>query len=336
LRWRKISRSLAHGVPVLCYHQFKPEPKTVYDISPGKFREQMEYLKVNGYRVAPLGELVEALEQGLEMPEKTVVITIDDGYKSVYQHALPVLREYGYPATLFLYVSFIREKGGSLWWPEIQELIAAGIDIGSHSFSHFKLTRAKDETVERYARRLEKELLASKHYLENKLDVDIPWFSYPYGAYDLEVLRKVAGYGYRGAVVLNGGVAGAASDRYAINRKLPTENMSEAQFARALTYHPMLVGEQFPVDGGRIFRSQLKELRINLPDWDQRGSLRMTINGEYMNLSRRDDAPETELRFRNVPSLRGKANCVNVLGNDERGNRYVHSFLFWLEAEDKK
>jgi len=295
----------------------------------------MEYLKVNGYRVAPLGEVVEALEKGLEMPKKTVVITIDDGYKSVYEHALPVLREYGYPATLFLYVNFIHEKGASLWWPEINELIEAGIEIGSHSFSHFKLTRAKDESVERYARRLEKELLASKHYLEKKLDVDIPWFSYPYGAYDIEVLRKVADYGYRGAVVLNGGVAGARSDRYAINRKLATEGMSEAQFARALSYHPIHVKAQFPTDGGRIPRAQLKELRINLPDWDERGPLRMTINGEYMDLSRRDEAGATELRFRNVPFLRGKANCVNVLGNDERGNRYVHSFLFWLEAESK-
>ncbi len=328
---RGAGTPLPTGVSVLCYHQFKTEPRSVYDISPAAFRGQMEYLRRNGYRVVSLSRLVEALEGGVDLPEKTVVLTIDDGYQSVYQHAFPILKEYGYPATLFLYINFINYKGAALQWPQIKEMMAAGINIGSHSFSHFKLTKGRDETEREYRVRMEKELLQSKHYLENKLDVDIPWFSYPYGAYDLEIKKMIASYGYRAAVVLNGGVAAQGTDSYAINRKLAAGDMSEKQFARSLEYRPLRTGHNYPPDGGRLHRSQLKDLRISLPDWGNRGPLRMTINGEYMDIVYKEQDGKGDLRFRSVPELRGKANCVNVLGNDKQGNRYVHSFLFWLQ-----
>ncbi len=330
--WSRGAKALLPtGVPVLCYHQFKTEPRTVYDISPAAFRGQMEYLRRNGYQVIPLSRLVEALAGGADLPEKTVVLTIDDGYQSVYQHAFPILKEYGYPATLFLYINFINYKGASLRWPQIKEMMAAGIDIGSHSFSHLKLNKGRDETEREYRRRMEKELLQSKYYLEKKLDLDIPWFSYPYGVYDLELKKMVAAYGYRAAVVLNGGVVGQGTDSYAINRKLAAGTMSEKQFARALEYRPIKTGHSYPPDGGRLHRSQLKDFRISLPDWGNRGPLRMTINGEYMNIVYKEQAGRGDLRFRSVPELRGKANCVNVLGKDKRGNRYVYSFLFWLQ-----
>ncbi len=329
--WKRGKMSRPAGVPILGYHQFKLEPETVYDIHPQVFRRQMEYLRRNGYRVVPLLQLVRALETGEGLPEKTVVLTIDDGFKSVYQHAYPVLKEFGYPATLFLYIGFINEKGASVWWPQIEEMIAGGIDIGSHTFSHLVLTRGADESEEDYDSRLERELLKSKHYLEQKLNIDVPWFSYPYGAYDPAIKEKVAACGYRAAVVLNGGVVGPWTDRYALNRKLVAGTMSEREFARALRYYPIKVSRSFPVDGGRLRRSQLKDFTLLLPDWENRGPLRMTINGEYMDIVYGGGEGQGHLRLRTVPHLNSKANCVNVLGDDEEGNHYVHSFLFWLQ-----
>ena len=279
----------------------------------------------------PLRRLVELLDADLELPRKAVVLTIDDGYKSVYRHAFPVLKEFGYAATLFLYIGFITETGDSLWWPQIEEMVAAGVDIGSHSYSHLKLTKGGDESEGEYARRLERELLKSKDFLERKLNVDVAWFSYPYGAYDAAVKKSVVDYGYRAALVLNGGVAARGVDRYAINRKLVASNISERAFARALEYLPLKVERSFPADGGRLHRSQLKDFTVLLPDWGERGPLRMTINGEYMDVVYRGAEGKGHLRFRSVPYLEGKANCVNILGNDVKGNHYVHSFLFWLQ-----
>src|SRR5215813_10009273 len=93
-------------VPILCYHRFGSEEGKMV-LSPKVFAQQMEYLQQNGYRVLRLSELASFLRGKRQLPAKAVVLTIDDGYNSMYFHAYPILKRYGFPATIFVYTDFI-------------------------------------------------------------------------------------------------------------------------------------------------------------------------------------------------------------------------------------
>src|SRR6185369_9796043 len=105
----------------------------------------------NGYKVLALKDLPAFLQGERALPAKTVVLTFDDGYESVYRHAFPVLRKHGFTATVFVYTDFVG-AGDALTWSQIQEMHASGlVDIQAHSKTHVNLLeRLPDETEARY------------------------------------------------------------------------------------------------------------------------------------------------------------------------------------------
>ena len=109
------------------------------------FREQMQYLKANGYRVISLRELVEFTRLERQLPQRSVVLTFDDGYKSFRQHAYPVLKELGFPATLFVYTDYVGAGRNALSWQDLRELGAEGVDVQAHSKTHQDLRRITGE-----------------------------------------------------------------------------------------------------------------------------------------------------------------------------------------------
>ena len=129
--------SAGPGVTVLIYHRFGEDKYPSTNIGVERFREQLEYLKTNDYKVISLEQLVHYLSEGTELPEKSVVITIDDGYRSVYDNAWPLLRTYGYPFTVFLYAKATENKHWNyLTWDQVKEMAAGGVDFQNHGFSH--------------------------------------------------------------------------------------------------------------------------------------------------------------------------------------------------------
>ena len=119
----------------------------------------MEYLAQNGYRVIPLAQLARFLEGKEPLPKKTVVITIDDGYRATYQIAYPILKKYGFPATVYLYSDFVGASD-ALTWPQMQEMVRSGlIEIQPHSKTHANLTvRLPGESEAKYAERMRREV----------------------------------------------------------------------------------------------------------------------------------------------------------------------------------
>ena len=132
------------------------------------------------------------------MPEKAVVITIDDGYRSTYDVAFPILKKYGFTATLFVYMDFIGIPGSSVTWDQLKEMRANGFEVGSHTISHCNLTKKKkDETEQAYLERVRKELVSSKSILDKKLNQDTIALALPYGAYNQQVLALCEKAGYK-------------------------------------------------------------------------------------------------------------------------------------------
>jgi peptidoglycan/xylan/chitin deacetylase (PgdA/CDA1 family) len=142
----------------------------------------MEYLARNGYTVIPLKRLARFLQGKEPLPAKTVAITIDDGYRSTYEIAYPILRKFGFPATVFLYTDFVGASD-AMTWPQMKEMMASGlIDIEPHSKSHANLAlRLPGETDAKYKERIKREVDVPVAVLRERLGDSSFTYAYPYG-----------------------------------------------------------------------------------------------------------------------------------------------------------
>jgi peptidoglycan/xylan/chitin deacetylase (PgdA/CDA1 family) len=195
-------------IPILCYHRFGAGGAKMV-VSPSNFGAQLDWLARNGYQVLKLSQVAGFLAGREPLPRKSVVITIDDGYESVYRHAYPLLKKHGFPATLFVYTDFIGAADG-LSWAQLQEMAASGvIDIQAHSKTHRNLTdRAPGETDERYRAAIDTELRAPRELLEKRLaaaKVKVQQFAYPFGDANDVVLETMNRQRYQLGVTVQAG-----------------------------------------------------------------------------------------------------------------------------------
>jgi peptidoglycan/xylan/chitin deacetylase (PgdA/CDA1 family) len=171
-------------VTVLCYHRIGAGLGRM-GVAPEQFALQMDWLAANGYRVVRLADLAEQLAGRRALPPKSLVITFDDGYQSVYRHAYPVLRRLDFAATLFLYTDFIGGGGDALSWAQVREMAASGlIDVQAHSRSHANLSqRRADESEAAYRQRIDDEVHQSREAIQRRLGAGtpVPFFAYPFG-----------------------------------------------------------------------------------------------------------------------------------------------------------
>ena len=129
--------------------------------------------------------LLDYLEYNKALPQRSVVITIDDGYKSVYDIAFPVLKQYGFTASLFIYTDFVA-GGSAMTWNQIREMKEAGFEIGSHSLSHADLGKKKpNESNKDYIRKITQEIVHSKEIIDKKLNQDTILFAFPSLHFDI-------------------------------------------------------------------------------------------------------------------------------------------------------
>ena len=169
------------AIPVLCYHRFGGRASKL-TVTPAAFTAQMEYLARNGYHVLALKDLGPFIAGREPLPKKSVIITIDDGYRATYDIAYPILRNFGFPATVFLYTDFVG-AGDALTYPQMKELIASGlVDIQPHSKTHSNLTlKLADENDAKYRERLRREVDAPVDVIRDRLALASYAYAYPYG-----------------------------------------------------------------------------------------------------------------------------------------------------------
>ncbi len=193
-------------VPILCYHRFSNNCISRLCMPQDIFAWQMKYLKENHYRVISMEMLIEYLEYKKALPQRSIVITIDDGYKSVYDIAFPVLKQYGFTASLFIYTDFVA-GGSAMTWEQIREIKNAGFEVGSHTVSHADLALKKPmENEEKYIQRITHEIVRSKEILDKKLNQDTTLFAFPFGSSNQRVINVCRKAGYKvGVTVIKGG-----------------------------------------------------------------------------------------------------------------------------------
>ncbi len=207
--WWRIPVSYRNA-RILMYHQIAPpipgaHKRNKWRVSPQAFERQMAWFAKNGWHSFTVSELIEAET----LPQRSFCITFDDGYADNYTEALPILKRYGFKATVYLvpyatenrWEAFEEESYDRLLnEEEIAEMVRSGlIEFGSHTLSHANLLRLPREEAYR-------EIVASKRETERLTGIPCESFAYPYGKYDATIAGFVEKAGYRSAVTVKRGV----------------------------------------------------------------------------------------------------------------------------------
>jgi len=206
------------------------------NISAATFERHLQFLKQEGYRTAYVSDVVETLQHRIDV-QKLVAITFDDGFRSFYTLAFPLVSEYGFNATLFIPSGLVGKQGSSLGpepfmtWNEIREVHKNGVRIGSHSVNHPDLYRLD-------SRSLEKEIRHSKMTIEDNTGDGVRSFAYPFAfpAHDQSFSRRFGALleqsGYDNGVCTVIGTAHRSHDRYILPR-LPVNSHDDSALFEA-------------------------------------------------------------------------------------------------------
>jgi peptidoglycan/xylan/chitin deacetylase (PgdA/CDA1 family) len=220
-------------VPILVYQNFSKNRAEKMTLTENDFDAQMKYLEQNGYHVISLDRLMDFLDYKSPLPEKSIVITFDDAWRSAYDIAVPILKKYGFTATFFIYTDFIG-GGKALSWKNIKELSKAGFDIQCQTKTHRNLsTLKKNESIKEYFRSLEMEISYPKKLFKKMLNTDCRYLAYPYGETNNLVIAVLKKYGYRGAFTIGGKPNPFFIDKYKINRSVIYGDYDMEQFKRS-------------------------------------------------------------------------------------------------------
>ena len=231
-----------NGAVVVMYHRFGEGSYPASNIRLDQFESHIRELTSGRYEVLPLGEIVEALAGGRSLPDRSLAITIDDAFLSVYQEAWPRLREAKLPFTLFVVTGSLGGDG-YMSWDQLRELAASGqVEIGSQSANHGHMTELPPEEMKR-------ELERSRARIREELGLEAGLFAYPYGEYSLVLRDLAAAAGYRAAFGQHSGAISRTTDRYALPRFALSENYGdEARFRLVANALPLAVRDVTPRD----------------------------------------------------------------------------------------
>lgn len=339
-----VSINKSAAVMALCYHRFEDRPHDALAISPADFEKQMQGLKDAGFTVIGMQDFLAWRRGEKDIPAKSALITIDDGYISGYEIAWPILKKFNYPFTMFIYIDYIASGGKSMTWDQLAEMRDAGVDIQSHSYSHSNLKHPGSLVDKRTQVRvaqdiqalgmdgwLRKEIVGSKQFLEKRLGIRANVFAYPFGKYNPKALELVKEAGYEAAFTVYGQrlTQGSPADllgRYAIESNKPQtfqtalemvgggggQSMDESAYSAAVPASSSMITQPM---GGETISDPKPVIKANLAtlgDLDPK-SVEMRVSGFGLVPAQYDAATKT-VSYQVTQKLRDKNYTVIISG----------------------
>lgn len=207
-----------HAVITIYHHVSDSTPRST-SLTEQELRIQMEYLRNNNFEVWHLDRLISALQNKEPIPERTAVLTFDDAYSSIYDTGWPLLKEFGFPMTLFVSTQPINDQQrGYMTWDQIREMSEQGVIIANHMVHHPHMVDAlPGETNADRIARLRAELLQAQEDIRNETGQDHKIMAYPYGEYDDDIVAFIKELGFV-ALAQSSGAVGYYSDFTALPR----------------------------------------------------------------------------------------------------------------------
>lgn len=211
----KVAIDQTAQVVVFGYHRFVNQVKRPdTEITPQMFEQQMQELKDRGITVIGMQDFLAWKRGEKNIPPRCAIITLDDGWKSQYDVAWPIMKKFGYPFTLFIYTEGVRGGhfggGEAITWEQLAEMRDTGIDIQAHSATHQDLRKAYDKVAKKklnpaeYEQWLHNEVVGSKELLEQRLGIRVNCFAVPYGYYNQHIKEVAMQAGYEALFTVYG------------------------------------------------------------------------------------------------------------------------------------
>lgn len=207
---------------ILMYHHFSDDTPASTSVTLQQFDAHLEYLEENNFNVWPLSKLINHWQNQKEVPDRTVVLTADDAYKSVYENAFPRLKQRGWSMTTFVNAEPIdKQYRNFMTWEQMREMQQQGFEFANHTLSHSALHPQANESTQEFKQRVRHEVKQGQKRLQQELGADTnqspKLFAYPYGEYNELAANLIKELGYVSVAQVSGAVD-INSDRRALNR----------------------------------------------------------------------------------------------------------------------
>ncbi|MCK5228092.1 MAG: polysaccharide deacetylase family protein [Desulfobulbaceae bacterium] len=328
-------------VVVFIYHRFGEAQYPTTNVDTERFREQMEFLQSEGYHVLPLSALVNSLKEKRPLPEKSVVITIDDGYASVYTEAWPILKSFGYPFTVFLYAKAVEKKYRNfITWEQAQEMHKAGVDIQDHSYSHSRfgsknpgMSGMPEINEEEYRTWIREDFKRSRKIFLNRMGRLPQYLALPYGEYNSLVHEEVKSLGYDAILTQDPGPVSEATPLVSIPREpiLGNEWASMHHFKMVLNRVDLPITDTIP-ESIPLKDSMPEKFSARLlhPERYRPGSFGIYVSELGWNQVKQEG---DVISFKNNVPLKRRTNRVMVSAREKESGKTA--VRFWLLIKDE-
>jgi peptidoglycan/xylan/chitin deacetylase (PgdA/CDA1 family) len=254
-----VATAATNGAVIFVYSRFGEDGTPGSSIRIDQFEDHLDELKDGDYTVTALPAVVDALRNNARLPDRTVVITIDEATQSAYRDAWPRLRDAGIPFTLFVATDAVdHEVDSAMTWDQIRELAGAGVTIGA-------LTASALPMASRSPQEIRDDLARMSERFQAELGFVPTLFAYPHGEYSLAVRRQIEQAGFLAAFGQQSGVAYAGADLFALPRFVMNDAFGSLdRFELAANALPLPVTDVTPADP--VLTSNPPSLGFTVPD----------------------------------------------------------------------
>ncbi|MEW9797768.1 polysaccharide deacetylase family protein [Alteromonas sp. CYL-A6] len=320
---------LPPSAAMLLYHHVATDTPASTSIAPAQFAQHMAYLAEH-HTVLPLPEVVTALREGTALPDNAVVITFDDGYENIYHNAYPILKQYGFPYTIFINPGVIDRTPSQLSWAQVNEMQEHGATFANHTLDHIHMLEKKPgENDAAWLTRVWNDVTEAEAILKDKTGTSLRYLAYPFGEYNAALARKVSDAGYTG-FGQHSGAAGTSSDFAALPR-FP----AAGRYARLDTLKTKLNSLSMPVSASSVSDPERTTRTLD-------SAITLTIAGDDVALDRvacfyegdtlpvKVKAKTLHITFdQTLPTGRSRINCT-APSHQAGGRFYWYSQPFFI------
>ncbi len=197
---------------ILLYHRFGEDNKPSTSVTLEQFEAHLQELKWGGYALWPLDALIDHLRSKQQIPDKTVVLTVDDAFISTYTVAWPLLKQYNIPLALFVVTDMLDMNAPAyMTWDQVRELSQAGVIIGTQLASHPHMPLLSLEENQ-------KEIQKSKQRIKEEIGKSPVFLAYPYGEYSADIRKLAEKEGFLAAFGQHSGSVSLSGNLFEIPR----------------------------------------------------------------------------------------------------------------------
>jgi peptidoglycan/xylan/chitin deacetylase (PgdA/CDA1 family) len=328
---------------IIQYHHVDDNTPPITSVTVKQFTEHMQYLANNDFNVWPLPKIIRALKDEQALPDKVIAITFDDGYKSVLENAVPLLRKHRFPYTVFVNTDLIGHSQEFMSWKQLQQLNSEGATIANHTATHSHLVRQRDdENYFQWRKRIEEEIMQAENNIRHQLGESPGMLAYPYGEYNNLIKLIVKTHELIG-FAQHSGAFDRRVDWQAVPRFAFNQTYAEMQdFADKVNSLPMPLLNAI----ARDHRGEPLEEPL-IPPHSHRPTLKLTLqsaelanrvqcfaSGQGRVPAEVDNATVTLQLQQDLPVGRSRINCTAA--SEQAGRFYWYSHFFMRKTESNE